>query len=279
MFGSGWIATFLMFAAWLLQLFTIIGGLNNLPFLNEIYYSRAQSGNQATVFNLWNSCQEQPVGTVTSCSPTQAAYDWSSQAPYNTVPGLSGHKGLFLALSITTWIAFGITTLTLLCSLCTHCCCRRKMSSHWFDFNHFWWTLIAWLAQLAAFILALVIGIRGGYLISHHISGTSTSLGPSTWMSLGALAALTLALAMYCCGFCCGRRRRSRQTTDQAYADQAAYNEQPKTSRGFFGRKKQQPVDPAMAYNNNANYGAPTGGAFNNPASGAAYNAENDVRV
>jgi len=277
MFGSGWLASFLMFAAWLLQLFTIIGGLNrSLTFLNEVYYSRVQNANQATNFNLWNSCQEQPIGTVTSCGSPQAGYDWASQAPYNTVPGATGHSKAFLALFVVTWIAFGLTTLILLSSLCTHCCCRKRMSSRWYDFNHFWWTLIAWLAQLAALVLALLLGIRGGNLIQNAISGTSTSLGPSTWMSVGALAALTLALLMYCCGFCCGGRRK-RQTAD-TYNDQANYNAAPKAKRGWFGRKR---ADPAMAYNNSTSYAAGNdyGASTGAPGTGVGYGAGNDVRV
>ncbi|KAI9281785.1 hypothetical protein BC943DRAFT_282103, partial [Umbelopsis sp. AD052] len=198
MWGSGWLASFLLFCAWLLQLFTIIGGLNNLPFLNEAYFTRVQSNNQANRYYLWNSCSENPIDTVSQCTAPVAGYQWGSQPPYNTVPGISGHSKTFFAMSAVTWIAFGITTLTLLSSLITHCCCRRRMSSRWFDFNHFWWGFIAWLAQLAAFVMAIIFGTRGGSLIENAIPNSSYSLGPSTWMSLGAFLALTLSLMMFC---------------------------------------------------------------------------------
>ncbi|KAI8575649.1 hypothetical protein K450DRAFT_260849 [Umbelopsis ramanniana AG] len=271
MWGSGWLASFLLFCAWLLQLFTIIGGLNNLPFLNEAYYTRVQANNQADRFYLWNSCSENPIDTVSSCGAPVAGYQWGNQAPYNTVPGVTGHSKTFFALSAVTWIAFGITTLTLLSSLITHCCCRRRMSSRWFDFNHFWWGFIAWLAQLAAFILAIIFGTRGGSLIENSIPNSSYSLGPSTWMSLGAFLALTLSMMMFCCGFCLAKKRKRTQTADQAYDDQAQYA-QTKNSRGWFGRKKQAPVeDPEMAYNSTGAYNA---GAYDNPT-GANTNAYN----
>ncbi|KAM3579700.1 hypothetical protein VKS41_007784 [Umbelopsis sp. WA50703] len=259
MYGTGLLGTFLMFCAWLLQLFTIIGGLNkNLPFLNEAYYAQVRNSNSANNYNLWNSCQEQPIGTVTQCGPTKAGYDWSTAPPYNNVAGLSGHSHVFLALSIVTWIAFGLTTLILLSSLCTNCCCRKRASSRWFDFNHFWWTLISWLAQLAALVLALFVGIRGGQLIEHAVSGTSYSLGPSTWMSVGALAALTLAMLMYCCGFCCGGRRR--RTADAAPPPATDYNDKPR--RGWFGRKN-KPAAGAEGYGTDAEgYGANTGTGY-----------------
>ncbi|KAJ2955423.1 hypothetical protein NQZ79_g8577 [Umbelopsis isabellina] len=253
MYGTGLLGTFLMFCAWLLQLFTIIGGLNNLPFLNKVYYAQARNNNQATNYNLWNSCNEQPIGTVTQCGPTQPAYDWSTAAPYNNVSGLGGHSHMFLALSICTWIAFGLTTLILLSSLCTNCCCRKRAGSRWFDFNHFWWTLISWLAQLAALVLALLLGIRGGQLISNSVSGTSTSLGPSTWMSVGALAALTLAMLMYCCGFCCGGRKRRT-------ADAPVNNYDDKPRRGWFGRKRAPAAGTGDYGANPDGYGANTGG-------------------
>jgi SUR7/PalI family len=274
MWGSGWLATFLLFCAWLLQLFTIIGGLNNLPFLNEAYYTRVQSNNQADRFYLWNSCSENPLNTVSNCGAPVAGYQWGNQAPYNTVPGITGHSQTFFALSAVTWIAFGITTLTLLSSLITHCCCRRRMASRWFDFNHFWWGFIAWLAQLVAFVLAIIFGTRGGSLIENNLPNSSYSLGPSTWMSLGAFLALTLSMIMFCCGFCLAKKRKNRQTVDPTYDDQAQYA-QTKESRGWFGRKKNAPVqDPEMAYNNTG--GAYNAGAYDNPATtGNTYGSKN----
>ncbi|CAO3673160.1 unnamed protein product [Umbelopsis ramanniana] len=270
MWGSGWLATFLMFCAWLLQLFTVIGGLNNLPFLNEAYYNRVQSNNQANRNYLWNQCSEDPLGTVNQCSYPVAGYEWGSLPPYNTVPGISGHSKTFFALSAVTWIAFGITTLTLLSSLITHCCCRKRMSSRWFDFNHFWWGFIAWLAQLAAFILAVVFGTHGGYLLENGLSNTTYSLGPSTWMSLGAFLALTLSLMLFCCGFCIARKNKNRPTVDPTYDDQPQYAQTAtKEKRGWFGRKKQTPAeDPEMAYNSTGAYNS---GAYDTPgAAGAA---------
>ncbi|KAH8552532.1 hypothetical protein BGW37DRAFT_400125, partial [Umbelopsis sp. PMI_123] len=179
-------------------------------FLNEVYFSRVQTGDHADRFYLWNQCSESPLGTVSQCTYPVAGYDWASQTPYNTLPGASGHQKSFFAMSACTWIAFGITTLTLISSLITHCCCRRKMRSRWWDFNHFFWGLIAWLSQLAAFILAVVFGLHGGSLAADNIANTSSTLGPATWLSLGAFAALTLGLLMYCCGFCCSGSKRNR---------------------------------------------------------------------
>lgn len=88
---------------------------------------------------------------------------------------------------------------------------------------------------------------------------------------------------MFCCGFCIARKKRNNPAVDPTYDNQPQYAQTNKESRGWFGRKKQTPVqDPEMAYNSTGAYNSgayDTAGAAGAGTYGTTRAAGNDANA
>ncbi|KAI8374203.1 actin cortical patch SUR7/pH-response regulator pali [Radiomyces spectabilis] len=196
-------ASFFTFASLVLEIFTLIGNTYNRPFLRNLYFAKLFQNNRSVQFGLWNSCSGQG-GYVTECTHPQPAYVWSNaEGLSGLVDGLNGHDKLFLANFILYWIAFGLTLFALVITLLSN---FRRSSDLLASFACF----IAFVVMLVVFIIVLVISLRGINAAKGVDSSISGFLGPSTWMTLGAMVGLLLASLWYCFACCCGSGRRVR---------------------------------------------------------------------
>ncbi|OZJ04877.1 hypothetical protein BZG36_02526 [Bifiguratus adelaidae] len=130
-----YIAPFLTFAAWVLQLFAFVGDLANRPFIDGIYYVKLDiTGNVPSfigvlendvgipdfvTFGLFGFCQGYYSSGIYYCSPPQLGYKFQPQGTVeqvfaNLTPGLftgfitSVQAGVFIPALILTFITFCI---------------------------------------------------------------------------------------------------------------------------------------------------------------------------
>ncbi|KAI8074582.1 actin cortical patch SUR7/pH-response regulator pali [Gongronella butleri] len=196
------LATFTTFAALVLQIFTLIGNTYNKPFLRDLFFARLYSGSSFVDFGLWNYCTGSG-STVSSCSTPMAAFDWTTAPAVDSfTESFHGTHNLFLANFILYWIAFGLTLLALVVTLMSH----FKRSS---DVCASLMCFLAFIVMLVVFIIILVVSIKG-VNAAKSASGDATGyLGPSVWMSLGAMVGLFFSSIWYCisCFFGSGRVR------------------------------------------------------------------------
>ncbi|CAO3650828.1 unnamed protein product [Mucor hiemalis] len=199
----GHLATFFTFAALVLQVFTMIGLTYDKPFLRDLYFAKLQTGSSFVVFGLWSYCTGSG-STVSMCSKPVAGFDWSQAAEVSKFVGdMHSMNKLFLANFILYWIALGFTFVALVVTVVSHY--RRGP-----DFCASIITMISFVVMLVVFVFVLVVSIRGINLAKNVSSDVHGTLGPSTWMTLGAFAALLFASVGYCFACICGPGRRVR---------------------------------------------------------------------
>ncbi|KAG2221036.1 hypothetical protein INT45_009285 [Circinella minor] len=199
------LATFFDFAALVLQVFTLLGSTYNRPFLRDLYFARLETGSDFINFGLWSSCSGRD-GIVESCSSPHPAFDWttaggSDYASIREVAGLDGLSKVFLANFILYWIALG---LTLFAMLVTFMAGFRRGS----DFLASFLTFISAIVMIVVFIILMVVSMRGINNVKGAGVDVSGHLGPSMWMTLGAMVALLLSSFWYCLTCCFGAGRR-----------------------------------------------------------------------
>ncbi|KAG0174274.1 hypothetical protein DFQ30_005048 [Apophysomyces sp. BC1015] len=203
------LATFTTFAALVLEIFSIIGSTYNRAFLRDLYFVQFKQGSDFINFGLWNYC----TGTgnqVTQCSTPQAAFVWNnaeSLGRYFQNSIIQGHESIYMANFILYWIAFGLTALALIVTLLSHF--RRSA-----DLVAAFASFVSFLVLLASFVIILVISLRGFTHVGSGDAVTTIRLGPSTWMTLGAVAGLLVASLAYCVSCCFGSGRRVRGTDE-----------------------------------------------------------------
>ncbi|KAI9492920.1 actin cortical patch SUR7/pH-response regulator pali [Zychaea mexicana] len=201
------LATFFDFAALVLQIFTLLGSTYNREFLRDLYFARLEFDNQFVDFGLWTYCSGQN-GEVSDCSNPEPAFDWTTageeDARYSAIReaiNLDGLHQVFLANFILYWIALG---LTLFAMIITFVSGFRRGS----DFLASFLTFVAALVMIVVFIILMVVSMRGINNAKDAGVDATGHLGPSMWMTLGAMIALLLSSFWYCLTCCFGSGRR-----------------------------------------------------------------------
>ncbi|KAI7878069.1 hypothetical protein K492DRAFT_171109 [Lichtheimia hyalospora FSU 10163] len=199
------LATFFDFAALVLQIFTLLGNTYNRPFLKELYFARLEISRQFIDFGLWNYCTGRD-GEVTQCSQPEPAFDWttaggSELAPIRDAIGLDSYDRVFLANFILYWIALGLT----LAAMVVTCMSGFRRGS---DFLASFLTFVAALVMIVVFVILMVVGLRGVNNAKGAGIDATGHLGPSMWMTLGAMVALLLSSFWYCVTCCFAPNRR-----------------------------------------------------------------------
>ncbi|KAI8991031.1 SUR7/PalI family-domain-containing protein [Mycotypha africana] len=244
---------FLLFS-FLLEFFLIIGNVSPKPLIRDVYFAQAWNTGQGRSYNfgLWNYCNTDNAGYVTSCAKTSAAYNWAQAPGVNqAVPGMAnsyGTKGVFLALFILLFIAMGLSFIFWLMSLPICCSNRRGLG-----YSMTTLVLINFFIMLAALILALVLVIGGIRQLTRADRTWSAQAGNSVWITIGAVVSLFLSFLCYSGGVCCCKPKN-----DGYYG---------KSSR----RRKKNDYEADYGYNNdyNNNYGRDAGYAGAGYAAGA----------
>ncbi|KAI8327490.1 actin cortical patch SUR7/pH-response regulator pali [Choanephora cucurbitarum] len=203
----GFIATFFTFAALVLQVFTMIGSTYNQPFLRSLYFAKVNEGREFLTFGLWSYCSG-TGDSVSSCSQPTPAFDWSTVSRVSQYLQINHIDKVFLANFILYWIALGFTFIALVITILSSF--RRGP-----DFLASLMTFVAFVVQLVVFVIILVIAVKGVNAAKDAGSSVSGSLGPSTWMTLGAFVALLISSISYCFACICGPGRvRSEEKYD-----------------------------------------------------------------
>ncbi|CEJ03413.1 hypothetical protein CU097_014863 [Rhizopus azygosporus] len=198
----GHLATFFTFAALVLEVFTMIGNTYNRAFLHSLYFATLNIKDQFVTFGLWSYCSG-TGSNVNFCSHPVPAFDWSQANGIQDVIGdMHNMDRVFLANFILYWIALGLTLIALIITVLSSF--RRGP-----DFCAAIATFFAFVVMLAVFVIVLVISIRGINIAKGTNSDIQGSLGPATWMTLGAFVALLFSSISYCfaCIFGPGRVR------------------------------------------------------------------------
>jgi magnesium-transporting ATPase (P-type) len=196
----GYLATFFTFAALVLQVFSMIGTTYDKPFLRDLYFAKIQLASKFVIFGLWGYCTG-TGSTVDYCSKPVPAFDWSKTADLSSFLGdLHNLDKVFLANFILYWIALGFTFIALIITIMSH---FRRFP----DLLASLGTFIAFVVILVVFVIVLVISIRGINIAKGADSDIQGTLGPSTWMTLGAFVALLFSSIGYCFACICGPGR------------------------------------------------------------------------
>ncbi|KAI8148464.1 actin cortical patch SUR7/pH-response regulator pali [Fennellomyces sp. T-0311] len=200
------LATFFDFAALVLQVFTLLGTTYNRPFLRDLYFARLELDTGSFVdFGLWGYCTGQN-GAVSECSQPEPAYNWNDFASVegtdfsSSAINLGDLSRVFLANFILYWIALG---LTLFAMVITFLSGFRRGS----DFLASFITFIAAIVMIVVFVILIVVSMRGVNHVQDAGIDASGHLGPSMWMTLGAMVALLLSSFWYCLTCCFGAGR------------------------------------------------------------------------
>ncbi|ORX49883.1 hypothetical protein DM01DRAFT_1338013 [Hesseltinella vesiculosa] len=194
------LATFTTFAALILQMFTLIGNTYNKPFLRDLFLARLYDGSDFVDFGLWNYCSGSG-STVYMCSTPQAGYAWTNNPlVQGLTDNLAGQDKLFLANFVLYWIAFGLTLFALLITLMSH---FQRSSDVCASLACF----LAFVVMLTVFVILVVISLKGLNAARSENSDISGYLGPSVWMSLGAMVGLFFSSIWYCISCCFGSGR------------------------------------------------------------------------
>ncbi|EIE86930.1 hypothetical protein G6F46_006164 [Rhizopus delemar] len=169
----------------------MIGNTYNRAFLHSLYFTKLNLGDNFDTFGLWSYCN----GTgniINNCSYPVPAFDWSQADNVQHIIGdMHSIDRLFLANFILYWIAIGLTLTALIVTTLSHF--RRGP-----DFCAALATFLAFFVTLVVFVLVLVISIRGINVAKGTDPTITGNLGPATWMTLGAFAALLLSSISYC---------------------------------------------------------------------------------
>lgn len=161
------IASFFLFAAFILTLLVIIGQVSNKPFLNILYFVQANNGqyNLSYNFGLWSYCQGEYNAPVQQCSQPVAAYDWAKTPGFSQMlPSYANSKNLervFLAFFILYFIGMIFSFLLWVATLpfALFCCCSRRVKNtgRIFDLVMATFVTITFFIMFVALVLALVL--------------------------------------------------------------------------------------------------------------------------
>ncbi|KAI9269329.1 actin cortical patch SUR7/pH-response regulator pali [Phascolomyces articulosus] len=198
------LATFFDFAALVLQIFTLLGSTYDRPFLRDLFFAKLElDGRTFFNFGLWSYCTGSN-DEVTMCSKPEPAFDWTTVpgAEFDTIAeSFDGLQKVFLANFILYWIGFGLTLFAMIITFLTG---FRRGS----DFLASFLTFIAAIVMIVVFIILMVVSMRGVNHLNDAGSSATGHLGPSMWMTLGAMVALLLSSFWYCLTCCFGAGRK-----------------------------------------------------------------------
>jgi hypothetical protein len=119
---------------------------------------------------------------------------------------LKGYDKAFLVNFILYWCGFGLTLFAFVFSVFTH---FNRVTDSLAAIA----TLLAFLVLIVVFLFMLVLAVKGinnAHAIDPLIKG---SIGPTTWLTLGAMAGLLIATIYYCLG--CWFRVKRRRAYDK----------------------------------------------------------------
>ncbi|CDH50088.1 hypothetical protein RO3G_02803 [Lichtheimia corymbifera JMRC:FSU:9682] len=202
-FGE-FLATFLTFAALVLEIFVLVSGSGNLPVLRSLYFASVEYENKFTRLGLWGSCYG-TGDTVDECSTPTVPFNWPEAEGLNVKLSVDLPDSIYLAIFILFWVAFLANAFAMMVTLFTF---YRRIPKFILAFV----SLMATGALCVIFIMVVVAAARiqdaaGQANINAHI-------GPSTWMLLGSMVASALATGWYAFQCIC---RRQRSTTPDAF--------------------------------------------------------------
>ncbi|OBZ84844.1 hypothetical protein A0J61_07110 [Choanephora cucurbitarum] len=201
-------ASLFIFAAIVLELFTLLGNTYDKPFLRDLYVIRLTQ-NSTTDFidlGLWNSCNGTD-GQVLYCDIPQPAFIWTNATGIDkfTSDAFDGYSPVFQANFILYWIGVGFTLLAFVFSVMTWSNNRR------FDYTKTAIvTFFGFLIMLAVFCITIVMGARIANTAFLSDTTNASHIGPATWTTLGAMVGLLYATAFYCLS-CSFRHRDTRK--------------------------------------------------------------------
>ncbi|KAI8353207.1 hypothetical protein BD560DRAFT_336816 [Blakeslea trispora] len=201
-------ASLFIFAAIVLELFTLLGNTYNKPFLNDLYVIRLTQ-NSTTDFidlGLWNSCNGTD-GQVLSCDMPKGAFIWTNATGLDrfTSDAFESYPPVFIANFVIYWIGLGLTLLAFVFSIMTLGSNRR------FNYtNTAIITFFGFLMMLVVFCIMIVMGARIANTAFSYNTANTSHIGPATWTTLGAMAGLLYATVFYCIS-CSFRHKDSRR--------------------------------------------------------------------
>ncbi|KAL9553589.1 hypothetical protein MBANPS3_003223 [Mucor bainieri] len=234
----GLAASFFVFSSFILELFVMIGHLSNKPFLNVIYFLKANNPEYDLrySFGLWSYCQGPYGGSIQNCSSPRAAYDWATTPGFSQMlPGYASSKrlyALFLALFILYFVALIFSFLLWIATLPVSLCCCTKRFRHNpgnrpLDITMAMICGLNFLIMLVVLILALVLVIGSVKAISGASIYWNGHAGNALWLTIASVASLFLATVCYLFKACChhghynGNRRVSPDLdNNHAYKNQ-----------------------------------------------------------
>ncbi|KAI7895971.1 uncharacterized protein EV154DRAFT_593282 [Mucor mucedo] len=219
---------FLLFS-FIIELFILIG---NLPstFLPGIYFAKAfsRSQNLSYSFGLWNYCQGDGSGVVSSCSSSSAAYNWAKTPNISNIAPTAAHSyvasGLFLGMFILFFIGCGFS-FVFWCFSLPICCVKRRG----LGYSMSTLVLTTFCVMLTAFILSLVVIFLGIKAVTGQ-DGWGAEVGNSLWLTISALVSLMISFLCYTGGTTCGRpgkKRRNKNAIDPNFKDGNPNSSQP----------------------------------------------------
>ncbi|KAL0091368.1 actin cortical patch SUR7/pH-response regulator pali [Phycomyces blakesleeanus] len=200
-----YLATFLTFAALVLQIFTLIGNTSNRSFLTDLYYARIDYGTAFYTFGLWSYCTGSG-DTVSECSDPAAGYKITEIKEIGSLLN-NTYDQLVFADFILYWIGFGLTFFALVITLCSH---FRRFP----DIVASICSFLAFVVMLASFAIMLVpvVALKRMDSVKESSVTIDEHFGPTVWMTLGAAVALLLSSLWYLISCCTGSGRRVHDT-------------------------------------------------------------------
>lgn len=132
--------------------------------------------------------------------------DAAGEIPNGAVEGLQGLDRVLLANFILYWIGLGLTFFAMIITLMSG---FRRGSDLLASFV----TFVSALVMIVVFVILLVISRKGVNSVRDAgVSEATGHLGPSMWMTLGAMVALLISSFWYCITCCFpGRRVRAEE--------------------------------------------------------------------
>ncbi|ORY99197.1 SUR7/PalI family-domain-containing protein [Syncephalastrum racemosum] len=207
--------SFFLLAAFLLELFGLIGQLSNRRFLRELSFAsftNAQA-NQVQNYGLWNSCQGN-LQQITSCGHPQAAYNWYNHVPTG-FPTQSVPSRLFTAL-FSLYMAGGCLSFILWLLSYIHCCLPRRRRRCGLITINTLSTLV--LLNLLVMVAALCILLYLVIFTSQNLRGSSWTgrAGNGVWITIAAVASLLFAYLFLTTSQCLWPKTESQVATSEA---------------------------------------------------------------
>ncbi|KAI9283191.1 SUR7/PalI family-domain-containing protein [Sporodiniella umbellata] len=216
----GLLASFFLFASFILGLFILIGQLSNRPFINLISFVRAFNPRYdlSYDFGLWSYCQGKAYSPIESCSKAIPAYNWAATTGFDQMlPRHSSSKTIsrvFTANFILYFIGAGLSFLLWLASLPSLCCKQIKNGQRVRSAVMSSLTGFTFLVMLAALVMGLVLVIGSVKAIGNASEDWQGHAGIAIWFTIGSVVSLFLAFICYTIRTCI---KPSRRTTAERY--------------------------------------------------------------